>query len=221
MNGDSSQLKMTAIYVRVSTSDQTSRSQLPDLNRYSKSIDGAVEWYRDTASGMTMARPEWTRLWDDTKAGKVARIVVWRLDRLGRTASGMATLFDELVRRKVTLVTLTEGIDLATPAGRLMAHVVASVGQYETEVRGERQRAGIAAAKAAGVAFGRPRGSGRPSKLTAEKVALIRRLKADGSGPTRIAHLVGISRDSVYEALRAGDGPGCPPDDPGAGIRSA
>lgn len=63
--------------------------------------------------------------------GEVSTIVVWRLDRLGRTASGLTKLFDELRARKVNLVSLRDGLDLATPAGRLMANVFASVAQYE------------------------------------------------------------------------------------------
>jgi DNA invertase Pin-like site-specific DNA recombinase len=74
--------------------------------------------------------------------------VVWRLDRLGRTVSGLARLFEELQARKVGLVSLRDGLDLHTAAGRLMAHVLASVAAYELEVKSERQRAGIEAARA-------------------------------------------------------------------------
>jgi hypothetical protein len=76
------------------------------------------------------------KLLADVAAGKVSKIVVWRLDRLGRTAKGLTALFEELVARKVTLISLKDGIDLLTPAGRLMANVLASVAAYETEIRG-------------------------------------------------------------------------------------
>ena len=74
-----------------------------------------MEWFTDKASGKTMDRPAWIRLEAVIRAGKVARIVVWRLDRLGRTASGLITLFDKLVSRKVYLVSIRDGFDLGTP----------------------------------------------------------------------------------------------------------
>ena len=83
----------TAVYVRVSTSQQTTRSQDPDLNRWLDAQDpdklGQVVWYRDTATGKNMDRPGWQKLQSAIHTGRVKRIVVWRLDRLGRTASGL------------------------------------------------------------------------------------------------------------------------------------
>lgn len=192
-----------ALYLRVSSRSQDFRSQKPDLARWSKSIEGPTVWYEDAMTGTTMSRPGWQALWAAVLTGRVSRVVVWRLDRLGRTARGLTELFDELVTRGVGLVSIKDGLDLATPAGRLMAGVLASVAQYETEVRSERQRAGIAAAKAAGATFGRPKGTGRAITLTAEKVALVRRLKAEGSKVASIARMVGISRQSVYDVVRA------------------
>ena len=84
-----------------------------------------------------MDRPAFKRLMEDVKTGKVKTIVVWRLDRLGRTAGGLTVPFDELNALKVNLVSLKDGLDLSTPAGTLMANVLASVAQYETEVRAD------------------------------------------------------------------------------------
>jgi DNA invertase Pin-like site-specific DNA recombinase len=81
---------------------------------------------------------------------KVSKVCVGRLDRLGRTAKGLLTLLDELQVLGVGLVSLREGFDVSTPAGRLMSGVLASVAAYETEVRKERQLAGISKAKAEG-----------------------------------------------------------------------
>ena len=89
--------------------------------------------------------------------GSFLTVVVWRLDRLGRTAKGLTALFEDLLGRGVDLVSLEDGLDLATPAGRLMANVLASVAQYETEVRADRVLAGQAVAKANGKTWG-----GRP-----------------------------------------------------------
>ena len=132
-------MRHVAIYVRVSSKAQDDRSQLPDLRRWAEvNANGTpVVWYRDKAAGGSMDRVGWQRLDRAATAGNVSRIVCWRLDRLGRTASGLTRLFDELRQRRVGLVSLRDGLDLETPAGRLMANVIASVAQYENEVRTE------------------------------------------------------------------------------------
>ena len=139
--------KHTAIYLRVSSRSQDTLSQEPDLKRWADAQDdeSPVRWYRDKFTGKTMDRPGFNRLLADVEAGKVDRVVVWRLDRLGRTAKGLTSLFDDLLARGVDLVSLKDGLDLVTPAGRLMANVLASVAAYETEVRAERIVAGQAA----------------------------------------------------------------------------
>lgn len=92
-----------AIYVRVSCKKQDTRSQLPDLNRWVEAFaDGhLVTWYEDKATGKNMDRPGWNKLEAGMVSGRVAKIVVWRLDRLGRTAAGLTSLFEELQRRGV------------------------------------------------------------------------------------------------------------------------
>ena len=106
-----------------------------------------MKWYSDKFTGKTMERPGWNMLEEAVRLGKVSQVVVWRIDRLGRTAKGLTGLFDDLRERQVNLVSLKDGIDLSTSAGHLMANVLASVAQYETEVRGERVAAGQAAAR--------------------------------------------------------------------------
>ena len=150
----------------------------------------------------------WNRLWADVLAGRVTRIVVWRLDRLGRLASGLTLLFDELHRRGVELVSIKEGFTLSTPAGRMLAGVLASLAQFETEVRSERQREGIKAAKAAGKTFGRPKGTGKPIRVKTEHLELIPKLKTGGSSIAGIARATGLSRSTIYAVLQThGDQP--------------
>jgi DNA invertase Pin-like site-specific DNA recombinase len=134
--------------------------------------------------------------------GKVTKIVCWRLDRLGRTAKGLTALFDDLIAQKVNLVSLKDGIDLFTPAGRLMANVLASVAQYETEVRAERVMAGLAAARAAGKRWGGSR-KGRMLKVPREQVKAIRKMKGDGEAVAGIARVTGLSRPTVYAYLHS------------------
>jgi len=77
--------KETALYLRVSHRDQSHASQMPDLERWAEAHDGPVEWFKDTFTGRTMDRPGMDRLLVELRAGRLCRIVVWRLDRLGRT----------------------------------------------------------------------------------------------------------------------------------------
>ena len=189
-----------AIYARVSSRQQDTRSQEADLRRWAKTQTEEVRWYRDTATGRKMDRPGWNRLTRDISKGKVKRVVCWRLDRLGRTASGLSALFQDWLGRGVTLISLRDGLDLSTPSGRLMAHVLASVAQYENEVRVERVMAGQARARAAGVSWG---GSerGRRIKVTDEQVATIKRMARDGAKKAVIARATGLSRPTVYRIL--------------------
>jgi len=193
--------KHIAVYLRVSSKNQDTRSQEPDLTRWAAAQDKPVKWYGDKFTGKTMARPGWSKLEAGIRAGKVSTVVCWRLDRLGRTAKGLTALFQELQDRRVGLVSIREGLDLSTPAGRLMAHVLASVAQYETEVRGERVRAGQAAARAAGKRWGGSQ-AGRRVKVTPEQLDIIRRMHGEGTKVAAIARAMRLSRPTVYSVLR-------------------
>lgn len=197
-------MNSTAVYIRVSSKRQDTASQEPDVKRYlaANGLEGAPV-YRDKFTGRTMARPGFSKLLAAIRTGEVKSIIVWRLDRLGRTASGLAQLFAELNARKVNLVSLRDGLDLSTPAGRLMGHVLASVAEYETEVRAERVLAGLEAARERGVRLGRPAGVHTAIKVTSEQARQIRRLTTEGQGVTAISRAVGLSRPTVYRILEA------------------
>lgn len=196
-----------AVYLRVSSRIQDTASQEPDMKRWLGSNldvlreDVEVKWYKDKFTGKTMDRPGWNRLHKDILEGRVKKVVIWRLDRLGRTASGLTALFDELVRLKVGLVSIKDGLDLETPAGRLMANVLASVSQFETEVRSERITAGLEVAREKGVALGRKPGTHTRIKVTSEQESIVRRLKDEGESVAAIARTVGLSRPTVYTLL--------------------
>ena len=194
--------KHVAIYLRVSSNAQDTKSQEPDLKHWADSQDNPVKWYRDKATGKTMERPGWTKLEAAIRKGQVSAVVCWRIDRLGRTAKGLTALFDELWERKVNLVSLKDGLDLSTPAGRLMANVLASVAQYETEVRGERVRAGQTLARAKGKRWGGSK-PGVRKQVSEVQVRTIRRMKADGETITDIARAVRLSRPTIYAVLGA------------------
>jgi DNA invertase Pin-like site-specific DNA recombinase len=198
----------------VSSKKQDLRSQLPDLQRWAKSKQeelrrviepkrDEVRWCQDEFTGTAMERPGWDRLLSFVRMNCVSEIVVWRLDRLGRTAKGLTALFDELHKRGVGLVSLKDGLDLSTPAGWLMANMLASVAQFETEVRAERILAGQAAARAAGRRWGGSR-KGERRKISNEQLDAIRTMRAEGRSVSGIARATGLSRVTVYHWLREG-----------------
>jgi DNA invertase Pin-like site-specific DNA recombinase len=192
--------KISAIYCRVSSRDQSHASQLPDLERWTEAHDGPVKWFRDKFTGRTMNRPGMDQLTDHLRAGRLERIVVWRLDRLGRTTKGLCQLFDELTERKVDLVSLKDGFSLASPAGRLHARILASVAEYETEVRAERVAAGQAVARRNGKTWGGSK-KGWRWKVSDDQQTAILEMHRTGKPITEIARITDLSRPSVYRVL--------------------
>lgn len=193
--------KHVALYIRVSSRKQDHRSQKPDLERWAAAQELPVVWYRDTFTGKTMDRPGWQKLQAAIDRGDVASVVCWRLDRLGRTAKGLTALFATLQERGVNLVSLREGIDLSTAAGRMLANMLASVAQFETECRAERVLAGQAAARERGIKWG-GRKEGTQTAAVAEKTPAIQKLHAAGESVAAIARACGVSRPTVYAVLR-------------------
>lgn len=193
--------KHVAIYLRVSSRRQETKSQEPDLKQWAEvHPDQSVIFYRDKFTGKTMERPGWNKLESAMRTGKVSTVVVWRLDRLGRTAKGLTALFEEMRERKINLVSLRDGLDLSTPAGRLMANVLASVAQYETEVRGERVAAGQEVARRNGKRWGGSQPGRRKASPTQTK--MIQRMKDEGESITAISQAFGLSRPTIYTILR-------------------
>lgn len=187
---------MFRLYSRVSSKSQDSRGQDADLKRFA--ADKQTAWYRDKFTGTSMDRPAWNKLTSDLQSGDT--LVCWRLDRLGRTAAGLAKLFEELQAQRMNLISLRDNVDLSTASGRLMAHVLASVAAYETEVRRERQLAGIEAAKAQGKRWGGSE-KGRRLVVTDEQVKAIRRMQTEGTAKTAMARATGLSRPTIYAIL--------------------
>ena len=194
--------KITAIYCRISTTQQKMDSQVDELNRWIEvNQPSNVRWYKDKFTGKSMDRPSMTKLLEDLHKGNVDAIVVWRLDRLGRTASGLTKLFDDLNRYKCNLISLKDHLDLNTPAGRLNACIIASVAAYETEVRAERVRSGQESAKARGKKWG---GSGkgvRKGKIE-PKINSVLALLDQGISKAEISRTVGISIPTIYSIIK-------------------
>jgi putative DNA-invertase from lambdoid prophage Rac len=147
-----------AVYARVSTLDQEPENQLQELRRYI----GARSWtgveYVDTGvSGAKDRRPALDTLVQDAKRRRFDVLVCWRLDRLGRNLKHLISLLEELQALGVAFVSLAEGIDATTPAGRLQMHILGAIAEFERERIRERVLAGLQRAKAQGKRLGRPR----------------------------------------------------------------
>jgi DNA invertase Pin-like site-specific DNA recombinase len=169
------------LYGRVSTTKQDLDIQLDELHRLAAHRGWAVVGeYTDVISGATTRRPGLDRLLADAHAGRIDVVVVWKLDRLGRSLIHMIQVVDELLVKAIHVVSATEPhMDSTTSQGRLMRNIFASVAEYERELIRERVRAGEALARARGVRFGR-----RPRVVDIEE---LRRRREAGQGWRRIA----------------------------------
>ena len=150
--------KRAAIYARVSTLDQEPENQLAELRRYVAARGWtAVEFVDRGVSGSRDHRPALDAVLTDIKRRQFDVLVCWRLDRLGRSLKHLVTLLDELQALGVAFVSLQEGIDATTPAGKLQMHILAAIAEFERARIAERVRAGLARAKKQGKKLGRPK----------------------------------------------------------------
>jgi DNA invertase Pin-like site-specific DNA recombinase len=147
-----------AIYARVSTLDQEPENQLQELRRYVEARGWtAVEYVDRGVSGSKDRRPALDQLLTDARRRRFDVLVCWRLDRLGRNLRHLVTLIEELQVLGVAFVSLGEGIDCTTPAGKLQLHILAALAEFERARIVERVRAGLARRAAQGKPLGRPR----------------------------------------------------------------
>jgi DNA invertase Pin-like site-specific DNA recombinase len=157
-----------AIYARVSTLDQEPENQLQELRRYAEARGWtATEFVDRGVSGSKDRRPALDALLRDAKRRRFDMVVCWRLDRLGRNLRHLVTLIEDLDGMGIAFVSLNEGIDFSTAAGKLQLHLLAALAEFERARIQERVRAGLARAKAQGVRLGRPRRRIDPEKLAA------------------------------------------------------
>jgi DNA invertase Pin-like site-specific DNA recombinase len=176
-------------YARVSTLDQTLALQQDALT-----AAGCEHIYTDTVSGSVTTRPGLTQALSHLRAGDT--LVVWRLDRLGRSLPHLIETVSALVRRGVGFRSLQEQIDTTTSGGKLVFHVFGALAEFERDLIRERTHAGLAAARARGRLFGRPK------VLTAQQVKQLRSLAEDERNTVgEICQTLGISRATFYRYL--------------------
>ena len=178
-------------YARVSTDDQSPALQLTALKRA-----GCKIVFKDEGlSGATTKRPSLLRCLKKLEHGDT--LIVWKLDRLGRSLRDLITMLDDLKRRGVKFRSLTEAIDTETPTGRAMWQMIGVLAELEKSLISERTRAGVKAAKSRGVKFG------RKPKLSAPQIAHARKLIEKGEDRGEVAGLFNVNRSTLYRALVA------------------
>ena len=147
-----------AIYARVSTVDQEPENQLQELRRYLAARGwSGVEYVDRGVSGAKDRRPALDQLLTDARRRRFDVVVCWRLDRLGRNLKHLITLLEELQVLGVAFVSLAEGIDATTPAGKLQMHILGAIAEFERERIRERVMAGLQRARSQGKRLGRPK----------------------------------------------------------------
>ncbi len=179
-------------YARVSTEEQNLALQLEALKKA-----GCARVFTDKASGTGAVRPGLAEALSHLRPGDT--LVVWKLDRLGRSVKGLVDLVNGLEARDVHFRSVTDGIDTKTPAGRFFFHVMASLAQMERELIVERTRAGLAVARKLG------RVGGRKRRMTDSKIKAARRLLAGGTPPRDVADNLGVSVPTLYRWLPASE----------------
>jgi len=176
-------------YTRVSTLAQTLDQQNAALAKA-----GVVKTFSDTMSGARDDRPGLAALMEYVRDGDT--VVVWKLDRLGRNMLHILETVKTLAERGVTLISVTDGVDSSTAAGRMMIGVLGSLAEYERELVKERTALKLQSSKANGTKFGRPR-----KVADAAHIATARRMRNDGHTAKDIAKFLGVSRATLYRYL--------------------
>ena len=194
----SSSIRRVAIYARVSTADQDPEVQLRELRPYAakRGWHIATEYIDHGVSGAKDRRPALDKLLAAARKRKIDLVLVWALDRLGRSLRHLVVTVEEFGHLGIDLVSYTQPIDTTTPAGKLTFAVLGAVAEFERSMIQERVRAGVARARAAGKQLGRP-----PIEIDPDYLA--RRI-AHGESLRAIARSLGTSDTTIRRALARG-----------------
>ena len=177
-------------YARVSTQDQNL-----ELQREALIKAGCQKVFEDKVSGARADRPGLAKVFEILREGDT--LVVWKLDRLGRSVKQLVDLVGDLHQQSIQFKSLTDAIDTGTPSGRFFFHVMASLAEMERELTVERTRAGLEVARRLG------RKGGRKPKMTDSKIESAKRLLASGVPPRDVAKNLGVSIPTLYRWIPA------------------
>jgi len=189
------------IYCRVSTDGQSVDLQVNELREYAAKREWQViEEYLDVGvSGAKESRPALNRMMLDARQRKFDILLVWKIDRFGRSLKHLVNSLAELENLGIAFVSLRDSLDLSSPAGRLMAQLLGAISEFERSLITERVRAGIRNARDKGRRLGRP-----PLEVDGGRIA---RLRANGASLRAISGQLGMSLGSVHRALGRSNNP--------------
>jgi len=186
------------LYARTSTSrDQDPALQIEELRQVAEQRGWTVagEYIDRGHSGAKDRRPQLDRLMKDAAAGRLTMVCCWKFDRFARSVRHLVMALDHFRALGVDFISLRDGIDTSTPAGRFTFHVIAAVAELERELIRERTKAGIAAAKRKGTKLGRPQ--------TYVNLPLVRVLLGQGRSIRSIAKELGVGATTIRRALKS------------------
>jgi DNA invertase Pin-like site-specific DNA recombinase len=189
-------LQQAAIYGRVSTlTNQSTEMQVRDLRQLAdrRGFEVAHEYLDEGFSGAKSSRPALDRMLADAKRGKFHILLVWKLDRLGRSLAHLVRLLEDLRAWNVELVSFSEGLDFTTTTGKLLYQMLSAFSEFERDCIRERVRSGLRNARAKGKRLGRPRVFADASRIAT--------LRAQGRSWREIVSETGISKGSAQRAL--------------------
>ena len=188
--------KRVAIYARVSTTDQSTDSQLLDLRRFVADRGWHLhrEYTDNGISGTKDNRPALNQLMDDAKKRKFSVVLVWRFDRFARSTKHLILALEEFRNLGVDFVSYQENIDTSSPLGSAIFTIISAVAQLERDIIAERVKMGLRRAKENGKRLGRPQG-------TSLDIEAASRLRREGMGLRQIAEKLGSSKTTVGRVL--------------------
>ena len=181
-------------YARVSTHDQNLDLQIEALTKA-----GCQKIFNDKTSGSRAERPGLSKALEILRDGDT--LVVWKLDRLGRSVKNLVDLVGNLAKQNIHFKSMTDSIDTGTPSGRFFFHVMASLAEMERELTIERTRAGLELARHLG------RKGGRKRQMTDSKIEAAKKLLASGTPPKDVAKNLGVSVPTLYRWVPASGNP--------------
>lgn len=193
-----------ADYMRTSTHHQKMDLQKAAVADYLEKNDMKSKHFEDHGyTGTNMCRPAFEELNDLVESSKIKTVIVWKLDRLGRSAVDLLHTLERWNELGVKIVSITESIDFSTASGRFFIMALSAVTQYETELRRERSLAGIEAYRSSGKKWPGGRKKGCCPVLTKDMKKSIKALHKGGVNVNQISKQLGISRPTVYRGLEA------------------
>src|SRR3989442_8095710 len=185
--------RRVAIYARVSTSNgqQDPEMQLRELREYAKHRElTIVGEYIDKMTGSKDSRPALNRLMADASQRKFDAVLVWKLDRFGRSLRHLVNALAELEALGLSFISLRDNLDLSTPSGRLMFQIIGAMAEFERSLIQERVKAGLRNARAKGKKLGRPRADVDEAKVEA--------MRASGASWRDVAEKLGVGVGTVH-----------------------